>query len=206
MRVYGYARVSTKKQSVDLQVETIARYGKYAKIKGEGVEVARVFTDTASGKNIERQGFQEMLTTLERNPLEVGAIIITKLDRIGRSLMDLIRISQWLREKKIGLIAIESNIDTTTNEGQLFFHILGALAEYERKLILERTEAGKEAAREAGTRFGRKKKMVDIEDVKRRRTAGIPMTRIAKDMKISKSLIYERLRIEKPAGEMDIHG
>lgn len=194
MKVYGYARVSTKKQSVDLQVEALSRYGKYAKVGNEHIEIVRIFTDTASGKDMERKEFQEMMKLLETNTTGIGAVVITKLDRIGRSLMDLMKISEWLDRKKIGLIAIESNINTTTSEGRLFFQILGALAEYERARILERTEAGKEAAREAGTKFGRKPVVVDLDEVRRRRAEGVPMTRIVKDIGISKSTVYARLR------------
>lgn len=164
--VYGYARVSTKDQSYDDQVEAL---------KEAGCE--RIFTDKASGKNTNRPGFEELMNTR----LKGDTVVITKLDRIGRSLQDLITIVDGFNDDGIGFKVLDNskaNIDTTTPNGKLMFTIFAAFAEYERGLILERTAKGRESARAKGRLGGRKKEitqktidavtklaeMIDIQD------------------------------------------
>src|SRR3954469_24529125 len=138
----GYARISTTDQTLDLQHDALTKAG-----------CSRIFTDTASGAKSEREGLTEALSYVR-----VGdTLVVWKLDRLGRSLKDLIERIKQLNDRKIGFRSITENIDTTTSGGKLIFHIFGALAEFERDIIRERTNAGLEAARARGRLGGRPK-------------------------------------------------
>src|SRR3954465_3658407 len=138
----GYARVSTSDQTLDLQQDALTKAG-----------CTRIFTDTASGAQTERKGLQEAISYVR-----VGdTLVVWKLDWLGRSLKDLITRITELNDRKIGFRSLTENIDTTTSGGKLIFHIFGALAEFERDIIRERTTAGLEAARARGKRGGRPK-------------------------------------------------
>src|SRR3982750_634731 len=138
----GYARVSTYDQMLDLQHDALTKAG-----------CTKIFTDTASGAQTEREGLSEALSYVR-----VGDILVVwKLDRLGRSLKDLITRITELETRKIGFKSLTENIDTTTSVGKLIFHIFGALAEFERDIIRERTNAGLEAARSRGKLGGRPK-------------------------------------------------
>src|SRR3954453_15455947 len=112
---------------------------------------AKIYTDTASGAQTERKGLTEALSYVR----EGDTIVVWKLDRLGRSLKDLITRITDLNDRKIGFKSLTENIDTTTMGGKLIFHIFGALAEFERDIIRERTNAGLEAARARGKLGGR---------------------------------------------------
>ena len=192
--VYGYIRVSTTYQDHDLQKSKIMEFAEYRKLN-----ILRIFEDKASGKNVERKGFQELYDALKIDPQGVDAVVVTKLDRLGRSLKDLLNITQWLDQHEVGLIIIESNIDTTTSEGRLFFHFMGSIAEYERERILERTEEGRQAAKANGVQFGAPKKVLPMRDIERKIFAGVPISVIARDYKVSRVTIYRRLDERKEA-------
>lgn len=192
MDIIGYARVSSLTQDLDLQVSSIKKFADY-----RGDKIIRMFTDKASGKDLKRDGFQEMINLIDKNTLGIEAIVITKLDRIGRSLSDLIRIVEYLKSKNIQLVSITDNIDTTTSQGILFFQLVGAIAEYERKLINERTAAGLKEARESGVKFGRPKKKINIGDVKKDIALGIPKSVICKKYGIKRTTLYNKLKEEK---------
>jgi DNA invertase Pin-like site-specific DNA recombinase len=189
MRVYGYARVSTKDQSLEIQLEKIRENCNLRKF-----ELLQLFSEKASGKDIAgREAFLEMLDILKLNPLGIEAVIVYKLDRLGRSIGDLINTVRFLQDHKIQLISITDNIDTSTSQGRLFFHFMGALAEFERELIHERTMAGIIKARQEGKKFGRRRKVIDLEDVKKRMAAGVPKTKICKELKVSYSFLNKKL-------------
>jgi len=135
----GYVRVSRDTQVTDLQKDVM-----------EKEQVERVFTDTMSGKRFDRPYFLEMLDMLR--PGDV--LVVWRLDRLGRSLLHLIETVTMLQEKGIELRSLRENIDTTTPTGKLMFHIMAALAEFERDVIRERTMAGLEAARARGHKGG----------------------------------------------------
>lgn len=137
----GYARVSTDDQLLDLQRDALEKAG-----------CERVFEDTASGAKAERVGLTALLTTLRRD----DTVVIWRLDRLGRSLKDLIRLVEQLDAAGVGL---QESIDTASSGGRLIFHLFGALAEFERNLIRERTQAGLSAARARGRKGGRKKRL-----------------------------------------------
>jgi DNA invertase Pin-like site-specific DNA recombinase len=138
----GYARVSTSDQTLNLQKDALEKIG-----------CTKIFTDTASGATIERQGLDEALQFLRAG----DTLVVWRLDRLGRSLKHLIETITNLNNRKIGFKSITENIDTTTSGGKLIFHIFGALAEFERDIIRERTNAGLQAARARGRLGGRPK-------------------------------------------------
>jgi DNA invertase Pin-like site-specific DNA recombinase len=188
MNVYGYVRVSTRSQNYDEQVDQIKKFCQF-----KDYTLVNIFTDKTSGKDTDRKGFQEMLSALEENPLRIGVIISTKLDRIGRSLLDLINFSVWCRDKKIDLIFTQSSINTTTSEGRLFFHNMGAFAEFERERIAERTSEGRTRFVNAGGKLGRNAKPVNVDEAKRLIAMGVPKAEVARKLKIDRSTLYKRL-------------
>src|SRR5436309_5328786 len=143
----GYARVSTQDQTLNLQKDALEKIG-----------CSKIFTDTASGAQTERKGLEEALTYVRAG----DSLVVWKLDRLGRSLKHLIETITKLNNRKIGFQSITEHIDTTTSGGKLVFHIFGALAEFERDIIKDRTKAGLSAARARGRLGGRPKaKMLD---------------------------------------------
>src|SRR5437016_432382 len=140
----GYARVSTSDQTLNLQKDALEKIG-----------CAKIFTDIISGSITERTGLDEALSYVR----EGDTIVVWRLDRLGRSLKHLIETITNLNNRKIGFKSIQENIDTTTSGGKLVFHIFGALAEFERDIIKERTQAGLQAARARGRKGGRPKSL-----------------------------------------------
>jgi DNA invertase Pin-like site-specific DNA recombinase len=138
----GYARVSTSDQTHDLQEDALKKAG-----------CDRIFTDTVSGAKSERKGLDEALNYVRPG----DTLVVWRLDRLGRSLKHLIETITGLNNRKIGFKSITEAIDTTTSGGKLVFHIFGALAEFERDIIRERTQAGLTAARARGRKGGRPK-------------------------------------------------
>ena len=198
MRVYGYARVSTKDQNLEIQIEAIQKY-----CKSHDLDLREIFAEKVSGKDIEnRARYKDMVELLEINPLEIGAVIVYKLDRLGRSISDLIKIITFLGKHNVQFISISDNIDTTTTNGRLLFHIMGSIAEFERELIQERTQAGILKARQNGKKFGRKRKSFNLSEVNKMIAMGIPKTRICEDMKFSKSFLNKKLHDARAKGEI----
>src|SRR3954466_15899728 len=146
----GYARVSTTDQTLDLQHDALTKAG-----------CSKIFTDTASGAQIERKGLTEAIYYVRAG----DTLVVWKLDRLGRSLKDLITRITELNDRKIGFKSLTEQIDTTTSGGKLIFHIFGALAEFERDIIKERTQAGLEAARARGKLGGRPKRQASSRKV-----------------------------------------
>lgn len=140
----GYGRVSTSDQSADLQVDALQQAG-----------CIRLFIDQASGTLDHRPELDRLLDQLR--PGDV--VVVWRLDRLGRSLRNLIEIVRLLEERQVGLKSLTEAIDTSTPGGKLVFHLFGALAEFERSLIVERTKAGLEAARARGRKGGRPRAM-----------------------------------------------
>jgi DNA invertase Pin-like site-specific DNA recombinase len=136
----GYARVSTTDQNLDLQTDALTKAG-----------CEKIFSDVASGAKSDRAGLAEAMGFARAG----DTIVVWKLDRLGRSLPHLIATVRELEAKGIGFRSIQEAIDTTTPAGKLFFHMIGALAEFERDLIRERTKAGLLSARARGRMGGR---------------------------------------------------
>ena len=140
----GYARVSTLEQNLNLQIDALTKE-----------ECEKIISDQISGSVAERNGLIKLKDTLRKG----DTVIVWRLDRLGRSLKDLIRWVEWFDENGIGFKSLHESIDTRTSSGKLIFHIFGALAEFEKNLIHERTCAGLEAARARGRQGGRPNKL-----------------------------------------------
>ncbi|WP_281174337.1 recombinase family protein [Deinococcus misasensis] len=140
----GYARGSTDKQNLDLQMDALKEVGCF-----------RIFKDVISGSKADQPGFAEALNYLR----EGDTLVVWKLDRLGRSLKNLIETVHLLQSRGIHLLILKERIDTSTANGKLFLHIFGALAEFERDIIRERTKAGLEAARARNRVGGRPPKL-----------------------------------------------
>lgn len=146
----GYGRISTADQSLDLQRDALTHAG-----------CEKVFTDVASGARDQREGLNNCLEFCRAGDV----LVVWKLDRLARSLKHLIELVADLAKRDIGFQSLSENIDTTSSAGKLFFHVFGAIAEFERDLIRERTNAGLAAARARGRKGGRPKAMSD-DDIK----------------------------------------
>jgi DNA invertase Pin-like site-specific DNA recombinase len=144
MSLVGYGRISTSDQNTDAQRDALTAAG-----------CERIFLDTASGKLARRPKLDAALDFLRPG----DTLVITKLDRLGRSVRNLVDLSATLAERGVDLRVLHQGIDTTTPGGKLTFHILGAIAEFERDLISERTRDGLDAARGRGRKGGRRPKM-----------------------------------------------
>ena len=140
----GYARVSTDDQHLDLQRDALEKAG-----------CEKIYTDQQSGASTERLGLAGVLEMARRD----DTLVVWRLDRLGRSLKHLIHLVEKLDQRGIGLRSLRENIDTTTSGGRLVFHLFGALAEFERSVIRERTQAGLSAARARGRQGGRPKRL-----------------------------------------------
>lgn len=141
----GYARVSTQDQTLDLQRDALNQAG-----------CDKIFTDTASGAQLGRHGLDEALKFVRAG----DTLAVWRLDRLGRSLKQLIETVSLLHRQGVGFRSLTESIDTTNSGGKLVFHVFGALAEFERDLIRERTLAGLQAARARGRRGGRPRSLV----------------------------------------------
>lgn len=181
----GYARVSTHEQTINLQQDALQKSG-----------CTRIFTDTASGSKAERPGLTEALSFLRAGDV----LVVWRLDRLGRSLKHLIETISQLQERGIGFKSLTENIDTTTSGGKLIFHVFGALAEFERNIIRERTKAGLAAARARGRKGGRPKTS-SLNDAKKVAIAQSlyndkcnSIADICKTLKISRTTLYRYIK------------
>jgi len=145
-----YCRVSTEEQNVDKQHEICRAY-----CQRQGIQIYKVYEDICSGAKASRPSFNNLLSDMRR--VKFNTIIVTKLDRIGRSLQHLISLFEEFNTKGVGFIAVTQNIDTSTAAGKLQLHILSAFAEFERNLISERTKEGLRGNTRVGKRAPDKK-------------------------------------------------
>lgn len=180
----GYSRVSTKDQNLNLQVDALKDHG-----------CSKFFSDIVSGAKAARPGLDQMLQ--EARPEDV--IVVWKLDRLGRSLKHLVDLVAELNERNIGLRSLNDPIDTTTAQGRLVFNIFASLAEFEREIIRERTNAGLAAARARGRKGGRRPGLSEEAQRKARiaesyYNEGLQVNQIAQDLQISKATLYKYLR------------
>nr|WP_253307661.1 recombinase family protein [Rickettsia endosymbiont of Ceutorhynchus assimilis] len=181
----GYARVSTIDQNLDLQLDAL---------KNVGCE--KLFEDKINGSKLNRPGLSKALEYLRRG----DTLVVWKLDRLGRSLRNLIELINELHEKDVMFRSIQDGIDTSNSIGQFFFHITGAFAELERNLIKERTKAGLNAARARGRKGGRKpslnnkqiQMMLEIYNAQ-----STPIVEICEQFKISRKTFYRYIENSK---------
>lgn len=183
----GYARISTNDQNLQLQFDELKKAG-----------CERIFQDVASGSKAERAGLKEALEFCRKGDV----LVIWKLDRLGRSLKDLIQTVNDLQAKEIGFRCLTQNLDTTSPSGMLVFQIFGAIAEFERSLIQERTLAGLKAARARGRQGGRPKaldqKKVGIA-LALYSDGKTPVAEICKTLSISRPTFYRYIASAKAA-------
>jgi len=177
----GYARVSTDDQNLDLQRDALQKAG-----------CDKIYTDQQSGVSTGRSGLDTVLEVARSG----DTLVIWRLDRLGRSLKNLIHLIEQLERQGVGLKSLQENIDTTTSGGRLVFHLFGALAEFERNLIRERTQAGLSAARARGRQGGRPK-LLDSQKrelaLRLHRERQHSIADICRLMGISKSTLYNYL-------------
>jgi len=188
MKVIGYARVSSRDQDLEVQISEIKKYCDY-----RNFELIKLYTDKASGKDINRDGFIEMMQVLHKKTFDADGVVVLKIDRVGRNLKNLIDILEDFKQNQIQFISIQDNIDTTTPLGKLMYQIIGAFAEYDRTQINEKTKLGIEYALQKGIRFGRPKLRVDLDAIKADIAAGIPKTKVCKKYGIGKTYLYGKL-------------
>ncbi|MFJ8001986.1 recombinase family protein [Streptomyces sp. NPDC096310] len=184
----GYARVSTDDQEAQLQRDALTVAG-----------CSRIFEDKASGKNIDRPALTAVLDYLRAG----DTLVVWKLDRLGRSLIDLVGIVDGLRGRGVGfkvLTGALSAVDTTSADGRLFFQIIAAMAEFERSLIKDRTKAGLEAAKAQGRTGGRPTVITDdlLTVAKARKAKGESVSVIAKALEVSRATLYRHLSDRGP--------
>lgn len=171
----GYARVSTDEQSQNSQLDAL---------KGAGCE--RVYRENYSCKSKSRPELERMIDTLRAGDV----VVVQRLDRLGRSLKDLIELLNGFKQQGVQFVSLNEDIDTTTAVGELAFHMIGSIAQFERRLISERTKAGLVAARARGRKGGRKAKM-SAADIKKAKA-------MLKDPEMTKAEIAEHFKISRP--------
>lgn len=185
----GYARVSTDDQRLDLQI---------AALTNAGVALEAIYTDKASGAaGKKRPGLVAAFKDLRQGDI----LVVWKLDRLGRNLAELIQTINRAREKGANFRCLTQQIDTTTPMGVLIFHIFGAIAEFERELIRERTIAGLAVAAAQGRKGGRRPSLheADIAKVRGLLSAGKSVSQVARETRISKTTIYKWKPAVEPA-------
>jgi DNA invertase Pin-like site-specific DNA recombinase len=171
----GYARVSTEMQSEDPQMDALNDAG-----------CERIFREKVSGKSKQRPELERMIDTLRSGDI----VVVQRLDRLGRSLKDLIELLDGFKSQQVQFISLNESIDTTTAVGELAFHMIGSIAQFERRLISERTKAGLNAARARGRKGGRPAKLI-MSDVKKAQAMLLDPT-------VTKSEVAEHFGVSRP--------
>lgn len=176
----GYARVSTQDQNLELQLDALTKAG-----------CQKVFEDTISGTRADRPGLGKALEMLR----EGDTLVVWKLDRLGRSVKQLVELVSALHKQNVQFKSLTDSIDTGTPSGRFFFHVMASLAEMERDLIVERTRAGLDVAKQLGRKGGRKPKMTDskLESAKKLLASGVSPKDVAKNLGVSVPTLYRWL-------------
>ena len=178
--ILGYARVSTHTQDLEVQKHRLKERG-----------AIRIFEDVVSGRNFDRAG----LTALIDYARPGDMVCVVRLDRLGRSLKELLETVETLKQKQIDLLSLEEKIDTSSAAGELVFHVFGAIAHFEGRLIAERTKDGIESARLKGKRLGRPP--LDNEKIDaafKLIEAGTSPTETAKQLGLGRSTLYREMK------------
>ena len=179
MRLFGYARVSTGQQSLDIQVKAL---------KEAGVKASRIVTDKASGSHAERAGLHLLQIKVE----EGDVILVKKLDRLGRDTADMIALIKEFDALGVSIRFLDDGISTEGTMGKMVVTILSAVAQAERQRILERTNEGRLEAKARGVKFGRNR-TIDRKKILALRETGMGATDIARQMGIGRSTVYKLL-------------
>lgn len=177
MRLFGYARVSTSQQSLDIQLKSL---------KDAGVKPSRIFSDKESGCKTNRKGLELLQLKVE----DGDVILVKKLDRLGRDTVDMINLIKNFDQQGVAVKFLDDGISTEGEMGKMIVTILSAVAQAERHRILERTNEGRQEAKIRGVRFGRKRK-VDRSLVLSMFNQGVGATKISSQLKIARSTVYK---------------
>jgi|TARA_R110001583_G_scaffold194501_1_gene365509 DNA invertase Pin-like site-specific DNA recombinase len=180
MRLFGYARVSTSQQSLDIQVKAL---------KAEGVRYNRIFTDKVSGSHVNREGLKMLRLKVEEGDI----ILVKKLDRLGRDTADMILLIKEFDAMGVAIRFLDDGISTEGTMGKMVVTILSAVAQAERQRILERTNEGRIEAKAKGVRFGRKPS-VNRQQVLVMKDEGVGASEIARQLCIGRSTVYKILK------------
>jgi DNA invertase Pin-like site-specific DNA recombinase len=194
--LFGYARISTEDQSLGMQRAALVQ---------AGVDPDRIFAETAGGATLDRPGLNSALKALRPG----DTLVVWKLDRLTRNLADMLRIEALLRERGVGLRALTEWVDTSSPAGRLLFGIIGAVNQFERDIIRERTKAGLMAAKAAGKKLGAERKMTDamvdhaIALMRSVTEGGEGLTRVAaaKRLGVGKSTLHRELAARETGGK-----
>ena len=183
---FGYARVSTQDQNLSMQITALQKFG---------CEI--IYSEKRSGVK-QRPELEKMINIIRTGDI----VVIWKIDRLARSLSELIAVSELFKSKGVDLVSIDGSVDTTSAFGRMFFQITGAFAEFERNLIIERTKAGLEEAKRRGVKFGRRKGLTP-EGLKKARaakelylTGNLRPIEISNLLDISTGTLYRYLKYE----------
>ncbi len=179
MRLFGYARVSTSQQSLDTQIKTLLE---------AGVVKSRIFTDKVTGSHVKRNGVDLLRVKIE----EGDVILVTKLDQLGRDTADMIQLIKEFDELGVAVRFLDDGISTEGTMGKMVVTILSAVSQAERQRILERTNEGREEAKENGVKFGGKR-TINRKKVIGLHGQGLGATEIAKQTGIGRSTVYKVL-------------
>ena len=192
MKVGIYVRVSTEKQKESLseQIRTLEEF-----CREKEYVVYKIYREIISGAGSNKKKLKQLMGDIEKKKIE--GVVTLKLDRFSRSLKELIDMIGFLKAHDVAFICKEDQIDTNTPQGVFFFHVLGAVGEFERSLIRERTKEGIERAKREGKVCNRPRKEVDMRRVEEYISKGLPITEIAAIEKVSYSTLRNRLREEK---------
>lgn len=180
MRLFGYARVSTSQQSLDIQIQAL---------QDAGVKSHRIFTDKATGSHCDRDGLQMLCVKVESGDV----ILVKKLDRLGRDTADMIQLIKEFDAMGVSIRFLDDGISTEGAMGKMVVTILAAVAQAERQRILERTNEGRIDAKRKGVKFGRKRS-VDRNKILSLHASGMGATEVAKVAGIGRSTVYKLLR------------
>lgn len=180
----GYARVSTQDQKLDLQRNALTDAG-----------CAEIFEDQTSGTRTTRPGLDKVLAKIGPGVV----LVVWRLDRLGRSLSHLVEVVQKIEAKGGGFVSLTENIDTTSAGGRLVFHMMAALAEFERALIVERTQAGLKAAKIRGVKLGRRRSLSaqQITHARALLDAEEGGEAVTRSLGVSRATLYRALRLNK---------
>lgn len=180
MALVGYARVSTTGQSLEVQLDKL-----------EAAGCTEIFQEKRSGLDGKRPKLLECIRYVRKGDV----LVITKLDRLARSTLDLLRITQELDDKKVGLKVLDQTIDTTTKEGRLMLGVLGSIAQFETELRKERQMEGIEKAKSKGVKFGRQAQLSlqQVAEMREKRASGVLIKDLMSEYKLSKASVYRLL-------------
>ena len=187
MNVAAYARVSTETQDLEVQFDEIRQH-----LAQRGLTLVATYSDVASGAKENRPEFHRLLADAARRKFE--AVIVQRFDRAARSVKQLVATLDHLRRCRVAFVSIKEDVDTSTPAGELIFHVMAAIGQFERALIGDRIRSGLQRARALGRRIGRPRKGVSREQVRALRQTGLSYRAIGRRLNISTALAHRLAR------------